>query len=128
MAQAERRAKAVLAAAIALVEKIGDSGTDTLEFHNLREAVAKHKEATKALEKLEGKDPSAWTCPHCDAERPAFGWHFNIGDTGPFALQWVTVFCAECKTALTVNIVAFVPKPELAEQLKRQFAGKLHLA
>jgi hypothetical protein len=115
MAQGERRAKAVLAAAIALAESV--DAVPGSPIATLKEAVAKYKEVLAA--KLP-EDPMAWTCPHCDAVRPVYGWHYNLGDTGPFAIQWVTAFCNECKNAIGVSVVAFLPKPELAELIKSQ--------
>src|SRR6266436_4210522 len=72
-----------------------------------------------ALNPDQPADLNAFRCPHCDAERPPYGWHFNIGDTGPFALQWITCFCGECKGVLGVSVVQFMPKQELVDQLKR---------
>lgn len=127
MAQGERRAKAVLAAAIEWLESAkGDANEASAANTKLAEAVEKYQVVMSAkLPPDPMADPMAWHCPHCGAERPAFGWHYNLGDTGPFALQWVTCFCGECKTALSVTVVAFMPKAELAEQLKKQFSTKL---
>jgi hypothetical protein len=122
MAQEERKAKAVLRAAVEWTLAV--PGEMILRAQELRKAVEEYRE-TKSEEPP--ADPMAWRCPHCDAERPPFGWHYNLGDTGPFALQWVTCFCGECKKMLGVTVVAFMPKPELAEQLKAQFAGKIGL-
>lgn len=138
MRAGKKSEQAVLAAAVAWVEFLKtvkikpDEMTDT-PARELVHAVEKYEETQKAIANLAGgKEPGAaemeWTCPHCEAVRPAFGWHYNLGDAGPFALQWVTCFCGECKNILTVNVVQFLPKPELAEQLKAQFAGKIGLA
>jgi hypothetical protein len=123
MAQGERRAKAVLAAAVALSKNENMKLVKFAEMATLLEAVEKY-EAVMAAKLPE--DPMAWTCPHCGAVRPVYGWHYNLGDTGPFAIQWVTAFCNECKNAIGVSVVAFLPKPELAELLKAgmQAAGK----
>jgi hypothetical protein len=118
MAQGERRAKALLAAAMDLFENWG-SPTAGDAF---QQAAEKYKEVRDA--KLP-EDPMVFTCPHCGAERPSYGWHFNMGDTGPFALQWLTCFCGECKNILSVAVPAFLPKTEMLEALKAQFARKI---
>jgi hypothetical protein len=129
MRAGKKSEQAVLAAAVEWLEH-GFAGETNVK---LAEAIKKYKETQQAIANLHGgaesaTDIGAWTCPHCGAERPAYGWHYNLGDAGPFALQWVTCFCGECKNVISTTVVAFMPKPELAEQLKKQFAGKLHLA
>ena len=66
-----------------------------------------------------------FTCPHCDAEDPSYGWHLNAGDTGPFALTYVTCFCGECRAILSVSITSFMPSKEIAEALMKQFQNRL---
>ena len=131
MRAGKKSEQAVLAAAVKWFHSGGNRENGDPE---LAAAVRKYEETQKAIANLAGKEPGGgaavmeWTCPHCEAPRPAFGWHYNLGDAGPFALQWVTCFCGECKNILTVNVVQFLPKAELAEQLKAQFAGKVGLA
>lgn len=130
MRAGKKSEQAVLAAAVNWFNSGGNRENGDPE---LAAAVRKYEETQAAIANLAGgKEPGAglneWTCPHCEAPRPSFGWHYNLGDAGPFALQWVTCFCGECKNILTVNVVQFLPKPELAEQLKAQFAGKIGLA
>lgn len=127
MAQEERKAKAVLAAAIAWCKAVGNTSEGEAADNKLAEAVEAY-EAVKAAKSAEPPaDPGGFHCPNCGADRPPYGWHFNIGDTGPFALQWITCFCGDCKEILGVSVVQFLPKQELVEMLKQQFAGKVGL-
>jgi len=137
MRAGKKSEQAVLAAAVEWHRMmVKDDATDQevdSSCDALKVAVDKYEETQAAIANLHGgAEPTgeigAWTCPHCGAERPAYGWHYNLGDAGPFALQWVTCFCGECKNVISTTVVAFMPKPELAEQLKRQFAGKIGLA
>jgi len=135
MAQEERKAKAVLAAAIAwrtaFASEERKPGVLAAGIHaadkKLAEAIEEY-EAVKAAKSAEPPaDPGGFHCPNCGTDRPPYGWHFNIGDTGPFALQWITCFCGDCKEILGVSVVQFMPKQELVEMLKQQFAGKVGL-
>ena len=121
MAQSERKAKALIAAAIEWHDT--EAMDDSLEkLSLLREAVLKYK-AVQAVQLPE--DPMAFHCPHCDADRPAYGWHLNAGDTGPFSVVYLTSFCGECKGILSVCVVTFTPAKELADQLMQQFKNRL---
>lgn len=124
MAQAERKARQLIAAAIRWVECNAFERTNPNVIKPLEDAAAEYK-AVKHTEELVTQDPGVFLCPHCGAPRPAYGWHFNLGDTGPFALQWITCFCGECRKMISVSVVQFMPKAEMLEQLKAQFAGKL---
>jgi len=116
--QKREKIQAVIDAAKAWRDLQPDSG------ERLRNALAKYEEVTLSPD-APADSIGKFHCPYCDAEQPPYGWHFNIGDTGPFALQWITCFCGECKSALTVSVVQFMPKQELLDQLKKQFAGRL---
>lgn len=123
-----KKIQAVLDAAVAWADSTlntYDAASDALQA-----AIEEYKSYTPpALDpNAPPVDLNAFRCPHCDAERPPYGWHFNIGDTGPFALQWITAFCGECKGVLGVSVIAFLPKQELADQLKKQFAARVNLA
>src|SRR5258708_5790502 len=120
MAQGERRGKAVLAAALAWHGSSPDESLEKLDA--LNDAIAKYKEVMAVQLPV---DPMAFTCPHCGADRPGYGWHLNAGDTGPFAVVYLTCFCGECKNILGVSVTTFRPGKEIAEKLMKDFAGLL---
>jgi hypothetical protein len=127
MAQEERKAKAVLTAAVALKkfwsdQKITFGGMTDSEARQLFLAVDEY-ETVKSAEPP--ADPLAFHCPHCDAEKPAYGWHYNFGDTGPFAVAYVTCFCGECKKIINVAVTTFVPAKQLADELMKHFQKKI---
>lgn len=129
MAQAERRAKAVLAAATAWVEfleaqKIKPEEMTDGPARELALAVRKYGEAAKALAAL-SEDPTTFVCPHCGEVKPNYGWNYNAGDTGPFAVAYLTVFCGTCKAILSVCVTTFMPSDEIAKALMDQFKGRL---
>ena len=68
-------------------------------------------------------DENLWRCPHCDAERPGFGWQLNSGSYADYDLHVLTCFCGECRTLLSVNVVGFLPESMRNELLKRSFPG-----
>jgi len=117
-----KRAKAVLAAAVAWVDRLRVDALLSADEENLRTAVAKYK-AVMAVKLPE--DATAFFCPHCDAEKPAYGWHYNAGDTGPFFVAYLTCYCGQCKNVLSVAVTQFVPSKELAESLMQQFKSRL---
>ena len=128
MAQAERRGKAVLAAAVAWSESLKSVKIKTAEMMgpalDLVQAVEKYQEATKALANIP-EDPTAFVCPHCGEVKPGYGWNYNAGDTGPFAVAYLTVFCGVCKVILSVCVTTFMPSEQMAKALMDQFKNRL---
>lgn len=129
MAQAERRAKAVLAAAVAWTEFLRTVKIKTEEMtdgpaRDLVNAVEKYQEAAKALANLP-EDPGAFVCSHCGEVKPGYGWNYNAGDTGPFAVAYLTVFCGACKNILSVCVTTFMPSEQMAKALMDQFKTRL---
>src|ERR671937_194236 len=123
-AKLRRMQAAVISAAMQALSRMEDKERAEMWAADLVEAVEALKEAAPKFPggalpfeplPINGADPNAFTCPVCSASRPSYGWHFNIGDTGPFALQWMTCFCGECKTILGVTVIQFMPKQELVE-------------
>ena len=131
MAQGGRRAKAVLAAAVAWREKWREV-ISTLPSINtagvvadLVEAVDRYKEVMAVQLPADPSTAGDFVCPHCGTVKPAYGWNYNAGDTGPFALAYVTCFCGSCKGILSVSVTTFTPTKELAEALAAQFRSRL---
>lgn len=124
MAQSERRAKAVLAAAVEYIKNRSEKEKSYATIQDLVTAVEKYEEATEALANLP-EDPNAFFCPHCGAEKPPFGWNWNGGDTGPFAVAYLTCFCGKCKNIISVAVTQFIPQKQLAEQMMKQFQAVL---
>lgn len=124
-----KKIDAVLTAACLIFDKNTSIEQQAAYLQELKKAVEDYNSLPAApAPDAPPVDLNAFHCPHCEAERPPYGWHFNIGDTGPFALQWITCFCGECKTIIAVSVVQFMPKQELVDQLKRQFGTKVHIA
>lgn len=121
MSQGERKAKAVLTAALEWREKNSLEGYDEFTL-KLEDAVDKYKEVM-AVELP--PDPTAFFCPHCDAAKPPYGWHYNAGDTGPFAVAYLTCYCGECKKIISVVVTTFMPSEQLAAELMRSFKQKM---
>jgi hypothetical protein len=122
MGQGERRAKAVLAAAVAYIDFLSEKDKSLAEIEPLVQAVTKYKEVMAVQLPA---DPTAFFCPHCGAEKPAYGWNYNAGDTGPFAVAYLTCFCGACKEILSVAVTSFIPGEKLAQTLMQQFKGLL---
>lgn len=130
MTQAERRGKAVLAAAVEFARLVKESNArQNMELIggpalDLIHAVEKYEEATKALANIP-EDPTAFVCPHCGEVRPGYGWNYNAGDTGPFAVCYLTAFCGACKGILSICVTTFQPSEEMAKALMDQFKKRL---
>jgi hypothetical protein len=128
MAQEERKAKAVLAAAQVWAHADDvhardreTMGAQPLEEKALRFAIAEY-EAVKSAEPP--KDPLSFRCPHCDAERPSYGWDVNAGQTPKFSIAWLTCFCGECKAILGTAVTTFAPTKEFAQEMLDMFQGR----
>jgi hypothetical protein len=55
-------------------------------------------------------DPGAFRCPHCGAWRPAYGFngqHATMPGMG--LVDYVTMYCGECKVIIQVQILALDP-------------------
>lgn len=127
MAQGERRAKAVLAAAVAWFDAGIQESLDRriIVAEELKTAVEKYKEVMAVQLPADPATAGDFVCPHCGTVKPAYGWNYNAGDTGPFAVAYVTCFCGSCKGILSVSVTTFTPTKELAEALAAQFRSRL---
>jgi len=127
MAQGERRAKAVLAAAVAWRDLLAEKNIkpEIISASGLDELIGTIDKYKEVMAVQLPADPTAFFCPHCGAEKPAYGWNYNAGDTGPFAVAYLTCFCGACKEILSVAVTSFIPGEKLAQTLMQQFKGLL---